>query len=148
VVFAVLAVVAYVVVAQVSSSCSGSYAPSGYSVAINPMDTVEICFPHNTPFRLAVGYLEAGGHSATGFVVGSENNCYVSWVGQNGDGTPTVGCDAVGRGTIVLNVGAVAVGLKSSEECSEMVNLTSSYPGHTLMIGNSGTGQVRVTLMY
>jgi hypothetical protein len=117
-------------------------------MVINPMDTAEICFPHNTPFRLALGYLEAGGHGATGFVVGSENNCYVSWVGQNGDGTPTVGCDAVGRGTIVLNVGAVAVGLKSSEECSEMVNLTSSYPGHTLMIGNSGTGQVRVTLMY
>ena len=165
-VVAVLAVAAYIVMAQwnteplkplpVSSSCLGSYTPSGYTVTVNPKATAEICFPHNRPFRLVVGYMgPAGGATvaicgATGYVMASEIQCNVSWVGQNGNGTTTVGCAPMGSGTTILTVGSATVQLSSSGACSENTPLvgTPGYSGHALSVVNSGTSPACVTLMY
>ena len=143
---------AYIAIGQITLPCPGSYAPAGYAVVVGSGSTEEFCFPHNTPFRLVVGFCAAGtpDESATGFIMASENDCYVSWVGQNGDGTTTAGCDRMGSGEVALRVGPVYVALKSNLAggCAEMVGLDSSYPGHSLMIVNPGAGLAYVTLMY
>ena len=158
-VVAVLAVATYLVMGQFDIFGSeqgvpapdpcGYYTPVGYSVTVAPYSTGYICFPHNTPFRLAVGYmgpvmigtLSCG---VTGYVMGSEIDCCVSWVGQNGYGTTTTGFENMGSGTTILTVGPVTVQLGSSIPCSD----AAGYPGHNLQIVNSGNYPTVATLIY
>jgi len=156
-VVAVLGVAAYIVIAQTCSGGGGTkYTPSAYSLTVNPGATAEVCFPHYMPFRLVVGYMGFWGGGtvpsicgATGFVMASENSCNVSWVGQNGNGTTTVGCNAMGSGTTILTVGPTTVRLTSSSKCTDIVPVGGgTYFGHTLQIVNTGNSAARVTLMY
>jgi hypothetical protein len=155
-VVAILAVAAYLVMAQVhvlqlpgGIVFCGPYTPAGRSTTVGGESTGYICFPHNTPFRLVVGYmgpvmiglLSCG---ATGYVMGSEIDCCVSWVGQNGYGTTTTGFGNMGSGATVLTVGPVTVQLESSIPCSD----AAGYPGHNLQIVNSGNYPTVATLIY
>jgi hypothetical protein len=161
-VVAVLAVTAYLVMAQTAAlpqlqlipTCSGSYTPSGYRITVAAHTTGEICIPHDTPFCLIVGYMgpvtsatatvPCGG--ATGYVMGSEVNCCVSWVGQNGNGIAALGQTPIGAPSAVtiLSVGPAMVQVPSSTSCSD----ASGYPGHALRIVNNGGSPTVASLTY
>lgn len=160
---AILAAVAYLAMSQTSImrrftpvvDCSAeSYTPIGYAITVAPGETGYICFPHDAPFRLVVADMGVVGTGtttpaftfclATGYVMASEWGCMVSWVGQNGDGTTTVGSGHMTSGETILTVGGATVRLASSVTCSD----ASGYPGHNLQIVNGSACLVHATLIY
>ncbi len=138
---AALGVVAYVVIAQVIS-----YTPEGRIITVASGTVAEISFPHWRPFFVVMGELWAASE-ATGFVMATENDCWISWVGMNGDGTVTKGNAAMGTGMTILRVGAVE--LKLNPRCTHRHPLTEEgQPGHTLIVDATRSKEgVRVTLI-
>jgi len=133
----VLALVAYIIVAQVTIE---QYTPIGWWViAVNPGQTAEIPFPHFAPFRAVMSEIW-GASEATGFVMASENNCWVSWMGLNGDGTVTQGNADMSTGTTILKVKDVTLKRNSGpplgqEKCGHTDPPKElGQPGHTLII--------------
>lgn len=137
----VLAIVAYIVVAQVTE-----YAPKGWVITVDPGKTAEIPFPHFIPFRVVMSELWAASE-ATGFVMAGENDCTISWVGLNGNGTVTKGTAAMSTGITILTVKNVT--LKLNPKCAHTSPPTElNQPGHTLIIDATRSNEgVRVTLI-
>jgi hypothetical protein len=84
---------------------------------------------------------------ATGFVMAGENDCVISWVGLNGDGTVTRGSAAMATGATILTVKNVR--LKLNPRCAHKSPPTElDQPGHTLIIDATLSNEgVRVTLI-
>ncbi|MCR4403747.1 MAG: hypothetical protein NUW06_00345 [Candidatus Acetothermia bacterium] len=106
----------------------------------------EIPFPHWIPFRVVMSELWAASE-ATGFVMAGENDCVISWVGLNGDGTVTRGSAAMATGATILTVKNVR--LKLNPRCAHKSPPTElDQPGHTLIIDATLSNEgVRVTLI-
>jgi len=162
---AILAVVAYIVVAQIPSfppewpilgACANNYTPWGLEATVPARKTMQICIPHGVPFRLAVAQIPVSEAQpgATGYITAIENNCCLSWVGQHSDGTATHGCKSMGQSVVILQISSASAGmamvtLDSSATCTEPpTGPELGRAGHTITVSAlCSLLPVRVTLV-
>lgn len=129
------------------------YHPAGWVATVAPGKWISIKIPHWMPFRLVMSE-QWGGSGATGFIDGAENDCYLSWVGLNGNGTPTWGSDYQNshspnpRVILEINGGGGPIFIRLSSTCSHIWPPREEQPDHTLIIDTTHSREgVRVSII-
>ena len=129
------------------------YTPAGrittFSSTIGPGQVGRIQYPHWIPFHVTMSELWASS-GATGFIFAAENDCGLSWVGLNGDGTVTRGHAFAGTHPMVLTVngGGGPIFLRVSPGCIHPPVVTWP-PSHFFEIDAMQSREgVRVTVTY
>lgn len=129
------------------------YNPTGWVATVGPGMWIPIKIPHWMPFRLVVSELW-GRSGATGFIDGAENECYLSWVGLNGNGTPTWGSDyqnshsANPRAILEIDGGGGPIFIRLSSTCSHIWPPREEQPDHYLIIDTTHSREgVRVSII-